>query len=333
MVKALIGLGANLGNPAENLDAAKSRLEKLESTELLATSDWYSTAPIGGPEHQSEFLNGAALLETSLSPESLVVELQGIESTLGRERIVRWGPRLIDLDIVLYGDRIVDLPTLKIPHPWMALRRFVLEPAAQIASELMHPSFGWSVGQLFENLHNRGRIEITSVSSVDTRSIVDWLVQQTYGEASSYVEPDRTFSSVLYGAMLYGAIPTFEKLMGWCDAWSEHLRKRVHQDEHAESIISDRWCEELLVAGAVYLDKSDFGHLKKAWEDRFEEDAQNRKLLVILQDPTRAQDENEIAAEFWKRVHRPGHGPWLILDASDPERMRHDLLAVVTGMR
>lgn len=330
MVKALIGMGANLGKPAENLEAAKSELADLQSTKLLATSDWITTAPVGGPENQGEFLNGAALLETSLSPDSLVAELQRIEKTLGRERIVRWGPRLIDLDIVLYGDQVVDSPQLTVPHPWMALRRFVLEPTAQIASEMVHPIFGWSVGRLYENLGGKGRIAIASIPSIDSRSVATWLVEQTGGVA--LFAPD----SGTLPPLESGTAPTLAQLLNLVNRWSEKLNEpvdRIPEQDNEPVVISDRCGEELLAAGAIHLDKTDFQSLCDAWKSSFAQHVDSRKLLVVLTDSSLAQDNASFASQLLQRVKCTGHGPWIELDASDPDRMRHDLLAVVTGMR
>ena len=108
--------------------------------EVLAVSRFHETRPVGGPAHQGAFLNGACLIETDLPPSDLLGALFAVENTLARRREERWGPRTIDLDLLLYDDIVVESPELTLPHPRMATRRFVLEPCAEIAGELPYPT-------------------------------------------------------------------------------------------------------------------------------------------------------------------------------------------------
>ncbi|MCS7306056.1 MAG: 2-amino-4-hydroxy-6-hydroxymethyldihydropteridine diphosphokinase [Thermoguttaceae bacterium] len=152
MAHVLIGLGSNLGSREENLRRALDLLDETPGIELRAVSRWLCTRPVGGPAGQPDFLNGAVLVQTSLSPDHLLYRIQEIEWQLGRVRRERWGPRTLDLDILLYEQLVVDSPQLRIPHPAMAWRRFVLEPAAQVAGWMSHPQIGWTVRELFEHL-------------------------------------------------------------------------------------------------------------------------------------------------------------------------------------
>lgn len=139
MAIALIGLGSNLGERKHHLESAIEQIRQLSQTEVLAVSRWHETEPVGGPP-QGKFLNGAAKIETALSPESLAKELQQIERSLGRppERI-RWGPRVIDLDLLGYEDRVIQGDRLTVPHPRLQERPFVLLPLAEVAPEWRHP--------------------------------------------------------------------------------------------------------------------------------------------------------------------------------------------------
>jgi 2-amino-4-hydroxy-6-hydroxymethyldihydropteridine diphosphokinase len=148
MALALIALGSNLGDRAATFDTAIAAIRSLPQTQLTAKSAWIESAPVG-PPGQPVYLNGAALIETSLEPAELLNRLQQIEATAGRVRSVRWGPRTLDLDLLLYDDTIAWTERLTLPHPRMAWRRFVLAPAAQIAAKMLHPTSGITIGELF----------------------------------------------------------------------------------------------------------------------------------------------------------------------------------------
>lgn len=148
MACALIGLGSNLGNRAATLADAVSAISRLPQTRLAAKSAWIESAPVGPPQ-QSAYLNGVVIVETSLEAVDLLQRLHQIETAGGRIRDVRWGSRTLDLDLLLYDDAIALSERLTLPHPRMAWRRFVLEPAAQIAAEMVHPTSGMTIGELY----------------------------------------------------------------------------------------------------------------------------------------------------------------------------------------
>jgi len=152
MASELVGIGSNLGDRVATLDRAIQLLGAAEQIRVLKSSRWIGTWPIGQAKGAPEFLNGAALLDTMLPPEVLLVELQSIENQLGRQRIDRWEPRTIDLDLLLYDDLIIRTPTLELPHPRMSFRRFVLVPAAEIAGAMIHPGIGWTIDRLLAHL-------------------------------------------------------------------------------------------------------------------------------------------------------------------------------------
>jgi 2-amino-4-hydroxy-6-hydroxymethyldihydropteridine diphosphokinase len=135
---AYVGLGANLGVREETLRHAVERLGEAEGVDVLAVSSLRETEPVGVVD-QPPFLNGAVQLETSLPPRELLDLLLAIERSLGRVRGARWGPRLVDLDLLLYGSEIVDEPGLRIPHPRLHERRFALEPLAELDAWLEIP--------------------------------------------------------------------------------------------------------------------------------------------------------------------------------------------------
>ena len=146
MTRAYVGVGSNLGDREATIRAAVAALPG-----VTAVSTFRETDPVG-PVEQPRFLNGAVALETELSPRELLDVLLAVERDLGRERRERWGPRTIDLDLLLYGDRVVDEPGLSVPHPRLHERRFALEPLAELDPELEIPGRG-RVKTLLAELH------------------------------------------------------------------------------------------------------------------------------------------------------------------------------------
>ena len=128
-MKAVVGLGANIGNPKEQMDLAIAMLQA--ATEVTAISSYYVTKPVGGPE-QPDYINAVCILESELPALDLLSLLHGIEKSLGRERIEKWGPRTIDLDLIQYGALLSKADELELPHPRAYERRFVLEPWFEI---------------------------------------------------------------------------------------------------------------------------------------------------------------------------------------------------------
>ena len=148
-----IGFGSNIGDRRAHIQNAIHTLSKTEGIALQKVSSVYTTDPVGY-EAQAQFLNGVVAIETSLSPLALLHTLKHIETAIGRKHRIRWGPREIDLDILIYGDLCVQTEKLVIPHPEMHLRGFVLIPLAEIAPDLLHPVFQESIQTLLSRLEN-----------------------------------------------------------------------------------------------------------------------------------------------------------------------------------
>ncbi|MEP9410936.1 MAG: 2-amino-4-hydroxy-6-hydroxymethyldihydropteridine diphosphokinase [Candidatus Brocadia sp.] len=149
MVHVYVGLGSNVGDRERNLFSAYGHIISTEGIQPLKLSRFYETAPVGGPP-QPMFLNAALGITTGLSSHQLLERFRHIENLMGRVRKEKWGPRTIDIDILLYGDEIVNDDQLKIPHPLMHVRLFVLEPLVEIAPNVVHPVFKKTIFRLYK---------------------------------------------------------------------------------------------------------------------------------------------------------------------------------------
>lgn len=149
MTRAHIGLGSNLGEPVQQLRAALRALGSIPATRLLQSSSFYRSRAVG-PGEQPDYLNAVAALDTGLSAHELLGHLQRIERQQGRVRNLRWGPRTLDLDLLLYGDREICDRRLTVPHPRLAERNFVLHPLAEIAGKALRLPGGMELGALLD---------------------------------------------------------------------------------------------------------------------------------------------------------------------------------------
>jgi 2-amino-4-hydroxy-6-hydroxymethyldihydropteridine diphosphokinase len=343
MTPCLIGLGSNLGNRAENLNTAVSHLAQLHGTDVVSVSDFYASHPVGGPADQGEFLNGAALIKTALSPHELLVELRNIERHGGRDRHARWAARTLDLDLLLYGDQCVETTSLVVPHPWLALRRFVLKPAAEIAPDLIHPHIGWSIGQLARHLDEAPRY-VACMGSC--RSEISYVVQQVAqqlgcgactdievpaapGAADASNRPGLTASQrlellrrrtarLLDASQLRSGTTRSSNAGGSTEAW----------------LISDFWLDELMGKSSQGEEEIEREISDLWWQTSMIPEIQPAALVVCQLDSARSALE---ASSTLERVRRPGQGPFLILEGAEAneetlERWIHDLAAVVLAM-
>lgn len=189
MTTCLLGLGSNLGDREAILRAVLADIAALPDVQVTQYSNWVRSQPIGGPEGQEEYLNAAAVIETTIPPLPLLDELKKLESRHGRHPAERWGARSIDVDILLYGREVAETEMLTLPHPRMSFRPFVLEPAAQIAPKMLHPIIGWPVERLLLHLSSaRDTLAIVSPSD-QARNRLAQVIQER-GSATPDAAPE-----------------------------------------------------------------------------------------------------------------------------------------------
>lgn len=312
MHRALIGLGANLGDRERTLDMAVTRFAGSAGT-LAARSSWHETAPVGGPAGQPSFLNGAVLLETEHSAPALLNTLRTIENELGRQRSGRWAARTLDLDLLLYDELVLHTPELTLPHPRMAFRRFVLQPAAEIAADMLHGPTGWTVGRLFEHLV--AAPPYLAIAGMPDNAKTD-LARRMAAQSESrlILDPD-------VGAPETDRIARRAELLdraAWpLDRWT----------------ISDFWFDESLASMIAQSDDAPRDAAERTWRER-RPAVMPPKLLAVLEPaastaaaPKRYFD----AVREW--ASRPGQGPIIWLSSDDLDGAATELLAALHAMR
>lgn len=162
-VHAYIALGSNLGEREKNMNAALEKIGRIKGVRVSKTSSFYETEAVGGPP-QGPYLNAVVEIDCFLSAGRLLDELHRIEGELGRERHGKNFPRTIDLDILLFGSEVIDEEDLKVPHPRMHERSFVLDPLNEIAPDVIHPAMGLTISEL-RHIHRQGRGKLNPQSA------------------------------------------------------------------------------------------------------------------------------------------------------------------------
>jgi len=157
-----IGIGSNVGNRRENFFEAVERVGKLPDTRVIKESSLYESEPLG--DSKDWYVNGAIEIETKFKPEALLEKFKNIERAMGRKKVKkRWGSRIIDLDILLYDLAVVKKKNLRVPHPEMPSRKFVLIPLSEIAPQVIHPELGVTISELLINVKDDKKIHLFHV--------------------------------------------------------------------------------------------------------------------------------------------------------------------------
>lgn len=327
MAQALIGLGANLGDRAAALDAARRRLEATPGITVLRVSRGRQTAAIGGPPGQPPYLNAAATLETSLSPAELLARLQAIEAELGRQRGVAWGPRTIDLDLLLFGDLVLDAPELTVPHPWMAVRRFVLEPAAEIAASWRHPRIGWTLDELLRHLNtSRPYAAITGLPGSGKTRLAEAAVARTGGRLLS-LPPETAVSSAAGGDQ---AGPAWAVEIEFLAARTRQLSASAWPAD-APWVVSDYWFGQSLAHAVARLPSEGQREFRREFAAREELVVAPRLIVWMETSGARlAAEGRRVDAALAGLLLGAGRGPVLRLASGEPlERQAALLLAAL----
>jgi 2-amino-4-hydroxy-6-hydroxymethyldihydropteridine diphosphokinase len=354
MAIALAAFGSNLGDRAATLHGAVEQLGQTAGVKLLAVSRWHETLPAGGPIGQDRFLNGAALLETTLTPLELLRVFQQVEQAADRRREITWGPRTLDIDLLLYDNQVLDSPELTIPHPRMMFRRFVIEPAAEIAPMLIHPLLGWRLEEIKNHLAlARNYIALFAPPGYSTAE----LAQQIHDSISSQVIHDTlapTASAVYEGhaASLLATVQRQANLMSRT-RWGE---AGLAKDE---LLISDFWLGQTSVEAASWLPGHDARRVQSAWQAALsgticpklvvcltvgncnptEISAQKTPLLPAPPDsrpcgiPLNREQLDQWAAAAFELLAGGSSGPWLMVDLNNPTAALTEVAAAALAMR
>ena len=154
-----IGIGSNLGKKKENFLEALTRIARIPNTKIIKESSFYESEPLG--DSKEWYINGVIEIETELKPELLLQKFKNIERAMGRKKVrKRWGARIIDLDILLFNNLVMEKRNVKIPHPEMHKRKFVLVPLSEIAPQVIHPVLGATISELLVNLKDDKRVSL-----------------------------------------------------------------------------------------------------------------------------------------------------------------------------
>jgi 2-amino-4-hydroxy-6-hydroxymethyldihydropteridine diphosphokinase len=327
------------------MDEAIQRICGNPQVRWLRQSSYHSTNAIGGPDGQQAFLNAALLVETTLGPAALLEWTQKIEKEMGRERLVRWGPRRIDIDILLFGTAEVRSPPLEIPHPRMTCRPFVLLPAVEIAPQMEHRPTGWTIAKLVQHLQESPKL--LAVVGMPGRGAAE-IVQRAAGSCGA-----RRLSDHADPAMIWAAVDCHSD---WMEGQLESLRCRCQQLDQAATdhsapnfVISDFWVSQTLALSRTRLHQAEQTVFAKRYQAATRQLPLPRLRVLIDGTPQQAIDGLTAAGlalteadvrrlESYQQnlrqiVRAPLQGPLLDLTGADSDAAVVEIMAAVDAMK
>jgi len=346
MTLALVALGTNLGDRQSNLDRATQLLAAVPGVRLIAASGSHATQPIGGPSGQGDFLNAAALFETSLEPAALFAAMQDVETALGRRRDgPRWSPRPIDLDLLLYGSLVLETAKLTVPHPRMAFRRFVIEPAAEVAPTMMHPTIGWTLAELRDHL--RAAAPYVAIAGAPGAG-KSQLAADVSGSLGARLLEDPSALQYAHAHPTGASGPSWASEIELLELRSGQLAGAKPAGKDHGLVVGDYWFEQALCFAGLTLSPDRW----KEFDRRLQAAAAivpRPKLLVLSDAPVEwlwqrleaaARRPTWLNRESFERLRQaiverataPGRGPLLRLDSRRPENARIELTAAIEAM-
>jgi len=345
MATCLVALGSNVGDRFALLDRAIQYLDDHPSITIAERSAWFRTVPVGGPPEQGEFVNAAIRVQTSLSPDELFLVLREVESDLGRQRRKRWAARTVDLDLLLFDDLIQKTPQLEIPHPRLAFRRFVLEPAAEVARDMLHPVVGWTIGQLLDHLNQAADyVALTGLPGVGKTELA-----RKVAERASIRLIEDVADEVLPASTQENGAPNSAAIERGLLQRRGQLLATQDWSKEPSAGISDFWIGQSIAYGRLFLSHEDYGDVERDWRS-LEDRIGPPKLLVLLDAPSKwlignaatnvpsslmnsADQTDRLRSELEDAAFHSRHGPVLQLDATQPEWALTELTAAIEAMR
>lgn len=365
MATCLIGLGANSGDRAANLAAAIDKLSAVPDVTVVRQSRLHASHAAAGGERQEDFLNSVVVVETPLAPRHLLAELHRIESQLGRRRQQRWAARSIDLDLLQYDDLVVADDDLILPHPRLAFRRFVLQPAAEIAPDILHPTTRFSLAELLARLdHTPRRVVITGTSRQQNAAVAARVAAQS--DALLTDRPDLTERADELTRLQ--ASPTCHTAIELVHQHRNELRS-IRQGTGATGLMATNeigsvWVGKCLAAAKLVLPAAAWLEFERTWRIEPDSDELDRTTLIAVlsgrsesrsQDVTRrhaAGDDGAsrpstprggsvgdgertitMQAELERLATRPRRSPWLLLDVADVDWAVTEVTAAIEAMQ